>query len=236
MFTGLNRPAPHSASVVLVSGGLDSAVALALAKANTCDDLFALTFDYGQRHVKEVACAHALAKHFKARFHVFGLDALRALGGLRPEDDVLPGARTSKQTGSLAECDADIPLLPKTWKPGRNILFLAFAGAFAWWVGAHLIVTGIHQEDQPAYPDCQRSFLQYMELVLQQGLSYTVSLWTPLLEMNKPEIVTLGSRLRVPFEKTWTCYVGESEPCGSCDACIRRARAFHLCSLKDPLK
>jgi len=116
-------------------------------------------------------------------------------------------------------------------------MFFSFAGAYAWWEGINLISCGIHSEDQPGYPDCSSLFLQNMENTLQAGLSYTINIWAPLLNMNKIEIVTLGSKLEVPFELTWSCYgpVGD-KPCLKCDACIRRERAFAYVGIKDPVR
>ena len=222
-----NAPAPQDKTVVLLSGGIDSAVTLALASENTCEKVFALSFDYGQKHVKELRCAHDLAKYYSANHHITSMTCLAHFSALTEDSVVAPGTIKSGMT--------DLPLLPRTWKPGRNILFLAFAGAYAWWVGSNLIALGVHQEDYPGYPDCRQNFLQFMESALNTGLSHPIEIWAPLLFMNKTKIVELGTKLKVPFEQTWSCYAGGEAPCGSCDACQRREQAFAIAGRQDPL-
>ena len=230
-------PAPHDSTLVLLSGGLDSAVALALARQNTCSKLYTIAFDYKQRHKKELGFADELATHCKAIHIEIPMPALDFFTGLKSTDEVTPGTRYPRGFEDLPGVHKDgVPLIPRTWKPGRNIMFFSFAGAYAWWEGINLISCGIHAEDQPGYPDCSSLFLAHMEQTLQAGLSYTINIWAPLLNMTKAEIVGLGSRLKVPFELTWSCYAGEDKPCKTCDACIRRAKAFALCGREDPVK
>lgn len=230
MFTS-NPPAPHDSAVVVLSGGLDSAVALALARLNTCHSLKTITFHYGQVHLRETTPARELSKHYNAQHHMIYESNLN----FYDEEDRTIGIRTSLATEKFAKLAKRPPLVPRTWTPGRNIIFLTHAAMYAWWAGSNIVVAGIHSQDQPGYPDCRLDFLQNMEYALQAGLGYTLSLWMPLLNKTKAEIVQLGFDLGVPFEKTWSCYVGEEEPCGKCDACIRRAKAFATVGKKDPL-
>lgn len=230
-------PAPHDKTLVLLSGGLDSAVALALARQNTCGKLYTMAFDYKQRHKKELLMADELAAYYKAIHIEFPLPALDFFTGLKGTDEVTPGTRFPDAFEGLPGIHKEgVPLLPRTWKPGRNIAFFSLAGAYAWWEGINLISCGIHAEDQPGYPDCSGLFLTNMEQTLQSGLSYTVNIWAPLLNMNKTEIVHLGSKLEVPFKFTWSCYAGGDKPCLKCDACIRRAKAFARADIEDPVK
>jgi len=230
-------PAPHDHTLVLLSGGLDSAVTLALARQNTCSKLFTISFNYKQRHSKELLLADELSIHYETIHMELPMPELDFFTGLKATEEVTPGTRFPRGFENLPGVDRpDIPLLPRTWKPGRNIMFFAFAGAYAWWEGINLLACGVHQEDQPGYPDCSELFLRDMEMTLQSGLSYTINIWAPLLNMNKAEIVTLGSKLGVPFKLTWSCYAGEDKPCRKCDACIRRERAFATAGIKDPVK
>jgi len=218
MFTD-NAPAPQESCLVLLSGGLDSAVVLALAKLN-CKTIYTLSFSYGQKHEREHESATNLANHYNTMHYTSYDINLRSFKGLRETDDTLP---------------MPFGLMPRTWKPGRNIMFLSYAGAFCVEHSIHMIAVGIHQEDQPGYPDCSGTFLCVMESVLQLGLSHPLSIWAPLLNKDKAYIVSLGGELEVPFELTWSCYEGGEKPCGKCDACIRRAAAFATMAKKDPL-
>ena len=221
MFTD-NAPAPQDSCLVLLSGGLDSAVALALAVRNS-KSVYAITFDYGQKHKREIESAKVLTKAYRpsgvVHYIVYDI-SLRQFKGLRDSDSTEP---TFPQ------------LLPQTWKPGRNIMFLAYAGAFCVEHSIHLIAVGIHAGDQPGYPDCTVNFLGQMEHALHLGLAHPLEIWAPLLHYKKHQIVALGKTLEVPFELTWSCYEGGEEPCGKCDACIRRTDAFKVNNATDPL-
>jgi 7-cyano-7-deazaguanine synthase len=127
-------------------------------------------------------------------------------------------------------------LLPDTWKPGRNMVFLAIAFSYAYTLGCSVVAMGAHQEDYPGYPDCRDTFLESMEHTAQLALASPIALWVPLLYFDKPGIVSLGTRLKVPYELTWSCYspVGD-KACGKCDACIRRWKAFQSNKQLDPI-
>ena len=203
-------PSPQDKTLVLLSGGMDSAVALHLAKANTCVKLYTLSFDYGQTHRIELDSAKRLAAHYKTNHRVFrvNLSALKA-----PMHAGFEGV-------------PDFTVAP-TWKPNRNAIFLTIAGAFAWKLGCTVIVGGWHATDQPGYPDCTPHFLQSMETTLQFGLAMPIAVWAPLLWTTKVGIWKLGRELGVPLETTWSCYfpTPEGQPCLACDACKRREEA-----------
>ena len=210
-------PAPQKHMLVVLSGGLDSATALGLAVLNA-EKITTLTFNYGQRHIREIDSAKALIAHYGITEHYF-FDTPDMAMLHRPFD---------YQGGPE-------PLLPKTWKPGRNMIFLAYAYSLAYSIGANTVVTGIHSEDYPGYPDCRSEFLQPMAEAARAALASPLISWTPFLHATKAEIVKLGLELKVPYEKTWTCYAGSETPCHVCDACIRRERAFVANGTVDPL-
>ena len=210
-------PAPQKKMLVVLSGGLDSATALSLAVLNA-EKVAVLNFNYNQRHSREVQSALELCTHYDIAERYFF------------ESPDLAFIHPPFKYGGGAE-----PLLPQTWKPGRNMVFLAYATSLAYTVGASIVVTGIHQEDYPGYPDCREWFLVNMETTAQAALSSPVQLWTPFLHKTKTEIVKLGLELGTPYSLTWTCYAGGEKPCHECDACIRRERAFVANGTIDPL-
>jgi 7-cyano-7-deazaguanine synthase len=215
-----NAPAPTDSMLVVLSGGLDSSTALALATLNT-KTVITLAFNYGQKHSRELESAKALSKHYDASAHlVFDTPALALI---KQPKDYNPGEFGGRE------------LLPRTWKPGRNMIFLSYAMSLAYSLSVPVVVTGIHLEDTPGYPDCREQFLTLIEEAGREALANHVSLWTPLLNYAKCDIVGLGLKLKVPYEKTWTCYLGEATPCHRCDACVRRERAFHYHGIEDPL-
>lgn len=214
-------PAPQDRTLVLLSGGMDSATALAIAIDNTCARVYTLSFDYGQNHILELDSVRNITKHYelKPHFHSVSLAKLKS-----------PGS-----SGWAPHTSPHYPLIAPTWKPGRNIIMLALAGAYAWQYGCTVIVGGWHQEDYPGYPDCRIEFLIAMESALYHGLAHPVRLWAPLLFMNKTTILKVGLDYKVPFELTWSCYHPEKgKPCEKCDACLRRARAFKNVGIRDP--
>lgn len=219
-----NSPAPQEKTLVLMSGGLDSAVALAIAKANTCEQVYTCSFSYGQKHKKELASAAQLSTHYGTKHKVFNLGTcLQQTSG--PEHNL---AELQKHRHTLG-------MLPPSWKPARNIVFMAVAAGYAWWADINLMVLGVHQEDYPGYPDCREMYLRYMESAMTEGTAFPIDVWVPLLNMNKALIVQIGRKLNVPFKLTWSCYEGGEKPCRTCDACQRREAAFELNQMVDPL-
>lgn len=205
-------PAPGQGTIVLVSGGIDSAVTLALAVQNS-KKVEAITFDYNQPHIKEKESAQALCKHYGVTYF----------------------ERNLYRAGYFNANTRHEKLLPGSWVPGRNLLFLIYAAITAHELDLHIIALGAHQEDYPDYPDCTFSALQSAEQALQESFARPIWIWAPLLNMTKTEIVQLGFDLNVPFEKTWSCYEGGDKPCRKCDACIRREKAFVANASEDPL-
>jgi 7-cyano-7-deazaguanine synthase len=215
-------------AVVLVSGGLDSATTLAIAReaGYTCH---ALTFDYGQRHRVELSAAQRVAASLGAREHrVVRLD-LAWMGGSALTDPsiAVPGAPT---TG-----------IPVTYVPARNTVFLAIALGWAEVLGAGDIFIGANAVDYSGYPDCRPEFIAAFERLASlatragvEGVGFRVR--TPLMHLHKAEIIQRGAALGVDFTLTLSCYDPDSEgrACGRCDSCRLRAQGFAAAGLPDP--
>ena len=212
-------------AVVLLSGGLDSTIALfwTRAKGYRVD---ALSVDYGQRHRRELASARRVARQARAHLHELSLP--------------LPWLKTSALVDRRQRLP-DIPLakigrgpMPSTYVPGRNTVFLALGLSLAEAVGAEVLVVGANAQDYSGYPDCRPQFLRAFEQVARRGtVKGRLKILAPLLRMNKRQIVELGIKLRAPIEETWSCYAGGRKPCGRCDSCKLRAKGFAEAGLKD---
>ncbi len=226
-------PAPDAPrAVVLLSGGMDSATSAAIAR----DEGFALVtlaFDYGQRHRRELEAAQAVSAALGAIEHrVVSID-LRAFGGSALTDDIaVPHGR------DIAGMGHDIPV---TYVPGRNLIFLSFATAYAEISGADDIFLGITQEDYSGYPDCRQEFLdaftQAANLATKAGThdGRTLRFHAPLITLSKADIVRRGLALGVPFAQTWSCYEGGTIACGTCDSCQLRLKGFAEAGAVDPI-
>ncbi len=218
--------------VILASGGLDSTVTAAIAKAEGYSLNF-LTIDYGQRHLIEIACAQKVAAWVGVREHkIIHLD-LRAFGGSALTDQIpIPTDRP------LKERELDIPV---TYVPARNTIFLSLALAYAEVLKARKIFFGANIRDYSGYPDCRPEFIQAFMEVAKQGTrmgqeGIAVEVIAPLLFMTKGQIIQKGHELDVPFQLTNSCYHPgpQNSPCGHCDSCIIRQEGFHEAQLCDP--
>jgi 7-cyano-7-deazaguanine synthase len=223
-----------SAAIVLLSGGLDSATALALTRARG-DVCHALSFRYGQRHDVELAAAGRVAAALGAASHrVLGLD-LGALGGSALTADIpVPKGRTEQEMAGG---------IPSTYVPARNTLFVAYALAAAEVTGAASIVLGVNVLDSSGYPDCRPEWLAAMQEVARLGTKagvegHGVRLEAPLIRMTKAEIIRAGVALGVDYGLTHSCY--DPRPsggaCGACDACLLRRRGFEQAGVPDPTR
>lgn len=219
-------------AVVLLSGGMDSATAVALTKSEGFD-IIALTFDYGQRHRKEVDAARSLAKHFGVREHrIISID-LTTIGGSALTDRQI---RVPQQR-SLEEIGQGIP---PTYVPARNTILLGYALGLAEAAGAAAIVVAANHLDSSGYPDCRPEYYRALQEVARLGTKRgvegdVIEIRTPLIQMTKADIVRRGEELGVPWELTWSCYLGEARACGVCDACQLRLKGFREAGVKDPL-
>jgi 7-cyano-7-deazaguanine synthase len=224
-------------AVVLLSGGLDSATTLALAMGRgfTCS---ALSFDYGQRHAREIAAAAALARHFRVERHITQKIDLRAFGGSALTADIpVP----KDHLGQNAPNESAIPI---TYVPARNTVFLSFALGFAEVIGAFDIFVGVNAVDYSGYPDCRPEFILAFEnlanLATRAGVEgegrYQVH--APLIQMTKAQIIHTGLGLQVPYELTHSCYdpTEDGRACGHCDSCLIRLAGFKAVGIKDPIR
>jgi len=214
-------------AVVLLSGGLDSAVAGALARSRGLR-LHALTLGYGQRHARELASARRQARLLGCASH----QVLRL-----PLDKVATGALL---TGPASRLRTRKGALPAAYVSFRNGVFLAFAFSMAEAMGAREVWGGWCETDQAGYPDCRPRFLRAMaraaSLGTRQGSQGRgMAVRAPLTGWDKARIVRAGVRLGVDFSATWTCYAGAARPCGECDACRLRAQGFAQAGVADPL-
>jgi 7-cyano-7-deazaguanine synthase len=188
-----------------------------------------LAFDYGQRHRRELDSAAEVSRRLGAEEHqVMGFD-LRLFGGSALTAD-LPVPRSG----------VDPAAIPTTYVPARNTIFLSFALAFAEVRDADAIVLGINALDYSGYPDCRPEYLEAMQRVAQLGTRQGVegrapALLAPLVTKSKAEIVQLGSRLGVPWDLTWSCYLGGDTACGVCDSCRLRLKGFAEAGMVEPL-
>jgi len=222
------KPKQAQHAVVLVSGGLDSATALAVARGEglVCH---AVSFDYGQRHRAEIEAARKVARWLGAREHVELKVDLRAVGG-SALTAAIPVPREGPGKG-----------IPVTYVPARNTLLLSLALGLAEARGADAIVIGANRIDFSGYPDCRPEFLDAFSRVAETGTKAGVEgraprILAPLLDLPKEGIVRLGERLKVPFGDTLSCYDPDraGRPCGACDACILRRKGFAAAGVADP--
>ncbi|MEO8348044.1 MAG: 7-cyano-7-deazaguanine synthase QueC [Acidobacteriota bacterium] len=221
-----------SRAIVLLSGGLDSATCLMIARGEA-DEVFALSFDYGQRHRIELDRARRLAERYGAAAHrIVRLD--------------LPAPESSALTDSSREIPRNAlgaEPIPSTYVPARNTLFLAHAVAWGEVIGAGDIYIGANALDYSGYPDCRPEFLEAFErtsnLGTKAGVSGTLAfrICAPLLRLTKGEIVARAAALGLDFALTSSCYdpTPTGKPCGACDSCLLRAKGFRAARLRDPL-
>ncbi|MDR0986378.1 MAG: 7-cyano-7-deazaguanine synthase QueC [Ruminococcus sp.] len=219
--------------LVLLSGGVDSSTALALA-IRDFDEVIALSVSYGQKHERELKSAADIAKHYGVTLKTIDLNAVFSdsdcslLANSEAEIPKESYAEQIKKTGGLTPVSTYIPF--------RNGLFISTAAAVALSNGCEAVLYGAHADDSAgnAYPDCSPEFFDAMNSALVTGSGGGIVLLAPFVKMNKADIVKLGLTLKVPYELTWSCYVGGIKPCGVCGTCIDRAGAFAAAGIEDP--
>lgn len=217
-------------AVILLSGGLDSAVCAAIAKAEGWE-LHALTFDYGQIHDLELKAARKLARHFDVEEYRLIRVTPWCHTPLTGEGEV-PKNRVIDETQ-----------VAPTYVPMRNTIFLSIAAGYAESKGIDDIFIGAHQVDYSGYPDCRRPYFDMLERALSLGSArwsdgkQRLRIHTPIIGYNKFLIVLVGAKYGVPFEYTWSCYdpTSDGKACGECDACQIRLRAFKDAGIEDPI-
>jgi 7-cyano-7-deazaguanine synthase len=220
-------------AVILVSGGLDSATCLGLAK-RLGFRLYALTIQYGQRHQAELKAARRLARYYRVKKHLILNIPLAAIGGsaLTNRRMMVPKGRSPKAIARN---------IPSTYVPARNTIFLSLALAWSEVLGARHLFIGVNARDYSGYPDCRPAYLKTFEkmakMATKKGVEgkWAIRVHTPLIRMTKAQIIRKGMKIGVPYRFTHSCYdpMG-SRPCGHCDSCLLRAKGFKEAGFKDP--
>jgi 7-cyano-7-deazaguanine synthase len=217
-----------SKALVVLSGGQDSTTCLYWAidrfgRANVSS----ITFDYGQKHRIELECARNVAADTGVPNVCLPIDTFAALGG-----DALTDAAIAVSDAADAETE-----LPVTFVPGRNLIFMTFAAAYAYRHDARHLVTGVAQTDYSGYPDCRETTMAALQEAISLGMDREFTIHTPLMHRSKKETVELAVQLGAldAMALTHTCYNGRRPPCGECQACRLRARGFAEAGVRDPL-
>ncbi len=219
-------------AVVLLSGGLDSSTTLAMALAEGFE-VYAISFDYGQRHILELEAAKRIATKMGVKKHLIISVNLREIGASAlTSDQEVPKAR------SISEMSGEIP---STYVPARNTVFLSLALAWAEALGALHIFIGVNALDYSGYPDCRPEYIEAFRKMANLGTKAGVEglcfeIHTPLISMNKANIIKTGLELGVDYSLTHSCYdpSPNGKPCGACDSCLLRAKGFQDAGVKDP--
>jgi 7-cyano-7-deazaguanine synthase len=230
-----NKADMSKKAVVLLSGGIDSATTLAVAKSMNFE-IFALSFRYGQRHIIELESAKRVARHFDAARHIIADIDLGLIGGSALTDKIdVPKNR------DLRDVSKNIPV---TYVPARNTIFLAYALAWAEVIGAEDIFIGVNALDYSGYPDCRPEFIAAFEKMANLATKSSVEknrhikINVPLIEMSKAQIIERGVELGVDFGLTHSCYDPQADgaACGECDSCLLRLAGFRAAGIADPIK
>lgn len=217
-------------AIVLLSGGLDSSTALYVARSQGFGELYALTFEYGQKHNRETDCARTLAQKAGVKEHKIVRLLLNQWGGSSLTDEQM----------EIGDGNTERTDIPDTYVPARNMVFLSVAASYADALGVTDIFIGVSETDYSGYVDCREEFIRAMEEAVNLGTilgaekKQRITIHAPFLHMTKAEEIRLGTSLGVDFAQTWSCYRGGEKPCGSCDSCLLRARAFGQAGIDDP--
>ena len=223
-------------AVILVSGGLDSATTLAIARKEQFQ-CFALTFRYGQRHEREIAAAKKVAENLGVAEHrIIDID-LAAFGGSALTDSAIDVPKDRADLDDSTE-------IPLTYVPARNTIFLSYALAWAEVLGAFDIFIGVNSTDYSGYPDCRAEFITAFEKTANLATAAAVegkgqyTIHTPIIEMTKAQIIRTGTKLGVDYSLTHSCYDPDEQgrSCGHCDSCRLRLKGFAEAGLEDPIE
>ena len=214
-------------TVLILSGGMDSTTLLYFL-LNRGHEVHALSFDYGQKHNKELLCASLSCQKLKVPHRIIPFtDDLKYL----ISNSALTDNTTQIPQGHYADENMKVTVVPN-----RNMIMLALAAGYAISIGAKNLAYAAHAGDHTIYPDCRPEFMLAMSTALCLcHFDDGITLLAPFMHINKNDICVIGTKLNVPFEDTWTCYVGGQEPCGKCGACVERAEAFAFAKRTDPL-
>ncbi|QIB26507.1 7-cyano-7-deazaguanine synthase QueC [Caloranaerobacter azorensis] len=214
-------------AVILLSGGLDSTTCMGIAQ-NEGYELYPISFDYKQRHRKELEAAKKIAEYYNVKEHrIISLDNV---GG-----------------SALTDKNIDVPEykgdgeIPVTYVPARNILFLSYALGYAEVIGAEAIFIGVSSVDYSGYPDCRPEFIEAFQKVVDVGTAAgvkgkSIKIIAPLINLSKAETIKLGTKYGVPYHLTTSCYNGKEKACGVCDSCVLRLKGFAEAGIEDPIE
>jgi 7-cyano-7-deazaguanine synthase len=212
-------------TVLILSGGLDSTTLLYELLAEK-HEVYALSFDYGQRHVKEIGMAMHTCHHLQVPHRIVSLSSLTPLlsnSSLTNPDIPIPYGSYEEESMKL------------TVVPARNLIMSSIAIGYAANIGAGQVALGVHAGDHAIYPDCRPAFIYALNAVAHISHFTPINIYTPFMYETKGGIVKRGLKLGVDYSLTWTCYEGKDKPCGKCGACVERAEAFAANHVEDPL-
>ncbi len=216
-------------AVVLLSGGLDSTVCMSVAAA-AGDELYPISFIYGQRHGREIECAKKVARFYKIKKHLIITTNMDAIGGSALTGDIeVPAGDINRQ---------DIPV---TYVPARNLIFLSYALGYAEVQEAGKIYIGVNALDYSGYPDCRPEFIERFQQLANYATKASteekkvIKVETPLINLTKAGIIKLGMANNAPLHLTTSCYRGGEKACGTCDSCLLRLRGFKEAGYEDPI-
>jgi len=213
-------------AVVLLSGGLDSTVTLADSLRNG-NDTIALSFRYGQKHLRELDSAKAVASHYNIKHMIVDVDLSSFRSSLTDRSKKIEKDRDNIGSG-----------IPDTYVPARNMIMLSVAAGLCESVDAEMIYIGANVIDYSGYPDCRKEFFDSFEAMISKGTKAgvegrSIKIVAPILDMTKSEIIKYGKELNAPLHLTWSCYSGGERPCGHCDSCLLRKKGFADAGYKD---
>lgn len=212
-------------TLVVLSGGMDSTAAMALAKENGHEVIGAVHFQYGSKHNKqELAAVKAVTDHYEVPLKIVDLPFIK---DLFKSDLLISG-------GEIPEGHYEDESMKKTVVPFRNGIMLSIAAGLAESMGAEMVTIGNHLGDHAIYPDCREAFIRPMFEAIERGTYARIKIWSPFLHKTKTEIAKEGAELDVPFKLTWSCYKGGKVHCGKCGTCVERKEAFAQSGVKDP--
>ncbi len=203
-------------TVLVYSGGMDSTTLL-YDLVHKGDDVRAVSFDYGQRHIKELKCAAKICKKINVPHVIINLRSVNKLMG---------GSSLTSKKIAVPEGHYEDKSMRSTVVPNRNMVFISLAIAYAVSLKFDRIALAVHAGDHAIYPDCRPEFIKKVDEVSKVANYESIDVYAPYINKSKGDIAKIGQRLGVPFDKTWTCYKGLSKPCGKCGSCVERAEAL----------
>lgn len=212
-------------AVVILSGGMDSTTLL-YDVIDQGYEVHALSFDYNQKHKKELECAKATCNKLKVQHKIVNLTIL---------NEVTPSALT-RDDWEVREGHYADENMKQTVVPNRNMVMLSLATSYAIGIKAERVCYGAHAGDHDIYPDCRKEFVDALANTISLADWHKVELYAPYYDVDKDDIVIIGKNLNVDYSLTWTCYKGKDKACGKCGSCVERLEAFEKARVKDPIE